>query len=80
MRPAEYTGLEEWRTDGAKVIYGVLFLYHFMFCTIEFLVEWKYEKWVRDKWPILLVITVFLVIYLCQNWVYVPSRDTSALT
>ena len=80
MRPAEYTGVEEWRTDSAKVIYTVLFLYHLMFSTIEMLVEWRYDKWVRSQWTILLVITVYLVIYLCQNWVYVPGRDLSALT
>ena len=80
MRPAEYSGEEEWRTDSAKVIYAIIFLYHFMFCAIEILVECKYENWVRDKWPVFLVVTVYLVIYLCHNWVYVPGRDTSART
>ena len=49
------------------MIYAVLCIYHLGFCVIEFLAEWKfmYEKMIRDKWPIFLVITVYLVIYLC---------------
>ena len=78
VRPPEYP--TEARTNEAKLVYGFLIVYHFVFALIKFLLEGLAPKYFRNKTALIMICAISLLIYLCHNWLYLPGAPRPVLT
>ena len=71
VRPPVYEGDEE-KTRNAKILYGVLIGYHLLMAVVRFSSLFVTKK-LRSKMTFFMMISVFLISCICQNWVYVAD-------
>ena len=73
VRPPEYPGNEE-MTSKAKWVYGGLICIHLLLAVVRFCSMFVTNK-LRDKQSIFMLLSVFVITYLCQNWVYFGALE-----
>ena len=78
VRPPEYPTEE--RTNEAKLLYGFLIVYHFAFAVIKYLVLNIAPKGFRNKFALIMICAISLLIYLCHSWLYQPGAPRTKLT
>ncbi len=71
VRPPVYEGDEE-KTNHAKILYGVLIGYHLIMAVVRYLSLFVTKK-LRSKMTLFMMFSVFLISFICQNWVYVAD-------
>lgn len=78
VRPPEYPGNEE-MTSKAKWVYGGLICFHLLLAVVRFCSMFVTNK-LRDKQSIFMLLSVFVITYLCQNWVYFGALEFDSST
>lgn len=71
VRPPVYEGDED-KTFHAKILYGVLIGYHLIMAVVRYVSLFVTKK-LRSKMTFFMMFSVFLISFICQNWVYVAD-------